>query len=72
MTGSPIPPPLPPKKTGVFPDAQWLCSFLVVFTIFLFATRPVSSTGQLIFRLTLLIGGLVGLLILWLRKKKAE
>jgi hypothetical protein len=70
MTESPTPPPQPPKKTSVFPDAQWICYFVIAFTGYLFATKPTNTTAQLIFRLTLVLGGVVGLLILWLRKKK--
>jgi hypothetical protein len=43
---------------------------VIAFTGYLFATKPTNTTAQLIFRLTLVLGGVVGLLILWLRKKK--
>lgn len=69
MSESPTPPPQAPKKTGVFPDARWYCWFAIGFTGYLFATSPTVTTAQLIFRLALMIGGAVGLLIIWLKKK---
>ena len=72
MTESPSPPPLPPKKTSAFPNAQWLCYFVIAFTGYLFATKPTNTTAQLIFRLALMFGGVVGLVIIWLRKKKPD
>ncbi|HSY18922.1 MAG TPA: hypothetical protein VK815_11330 [Candidatus Acidoferrales bacterium] len=69
MTETPSPPP-PPKKPGVVPDAQWICYFAIGFTGYLFVARPTQNAAQLIFRLSLLLGGVIGLLILWLRKKK--
>ena len=62
--------PEPPRKTSVFPDAQWFCYFLIGFTGYLFATKPTTTTGQLIFRLALILAGVVGLVIIWARKKK--
>ena len=70
MTEPSTPPPQPPKKTSVFPDAQWFCYIAIAFTGYLFATQPTKTKVQLLFRLALMIGGVVGLLIIRLRKKK--
>jgi hypothetical protein len=63
-------PPTPtPQQTPLLPDAQWICYFVIAFTGYLFATKPTQTTGQLVFRLALMLGGAIGLLLLWLRKK---
>ena len=64
------PPEPPQKKAGAFPDAQWLCFFLIGFTGYLFAKSPTTTSAQLIFRLTLMLAGVVGLIVIWTRKKQ--
>jgi hypothetical protein len=44
---------------------------MIAFTGYLFATKPTNTAGQLMFRLALMLGAVVGLLITWLRKEKA-
>ncbi|MFT5130677.1 MAG: hypothetical protein ACI8W8_004308 [Rhodothermales bacterium] len=70
MTESPTPSPPPPNKTNGLPDPQWFCYFVIAFTGYLFVSKPASTTGQIIFRLGLMLGGVVGLLIIRFRKKK--
>ncbi|MEO5984305.1 MAG: hypothetical protein ABIP80_02300 [Ferruginibacter sp.] len=64
------PPQLPPKKPSLFPDARWLCFFLIGFTGYLFFTKPTTTQAQLIFRIALMLAGVVGLVIISMRKKK--
>lgn len=64
-------PKQPPKNTGIFPDAQWICVFLICFTGYLFATKPAPNLAQLIFRGSLFLAGIVGLIIIRVRKKKS-
>ena len=59
-----------PKKPGLFPNAELICYFLIAFTGYLFATKPTHTTAQLLFRLAVLVGATVGLVVIWLRKKK--
>lgn len=49
---------------------RWLCGFAVIFSGFLFATKPATNEAQLIFRIALFVGGLTGLLVLWLRGRR--
>jgi hypothetical protein len=69
-TMSPPTPTPPPKKSGLFPDATWLCCFLIAFPGFLFLTRPANTPGPLLFRLALMLAGGAGLLGIWWRKRK--
>ena len=73
LTSVPPPPPAPPsqpKKPVAFPDAQWFCYFIIGFTGYLFATNPTTVPAALIFRLSLMIGAAIGLVIIAMRKKK--
>jgi hypothetical protein len=55
----------------MLPEAQWVCCFIIAFTGYLFITKPTKTPGQLIFRLVLLLGGVIGLLILQHKKKQS-
>lgn len=66
----PTSPQKPPKNTGIFPDAQWFCIFLICFTGYLFATKPTQTLPQLIFRVSIMLAGVIGLVVIWIRKKK--
>jgi hypothetical protein len=48
-------------------NLRWLCVFAVVFAGYLFATKPAHTQAQLIFRIFLFVGGLVGLVMLTIR-----
>ncbi|HAV61883.1 MAG TPA: hypothetical protein DCY13_05920 [Verrucomicrobiales bacterium] len=54
----------PPGKNGLLPNLQWLCVFMVCFAAFLFATKPAMNSAQMIFRVVLLVAGVVGWFLL--------
>jgi protein-S-isoprenylcysteine O-methyltransferase Ste14 len=63
----------PPRKTSALPDPQFICVFLIGFTGFLFLSRPTTTTAQLAFRLALMLIGIIGLIAIWIvRKKRAS
>ena len=72
MSNQPPPPTLPGKKSSALPDVRWICYFTVGFTGYLFATKPVNTTAQLIFRLALLATAMAGLVVIWWRRKKSK
>ncbi len=60
---------LPPKKDGRLPGLRWLCVFMIGFSAFLFATKPALNQAQMIFRIALLLLGIVGLIYLGWRRR---
>ena len=47
MTESPTPPPQPPKKTVVFPNAQWICYFVMACSVALSAEALAQEAAPL-------------------------
>lgn len=62
--------PTPPKNRGMFPDAQQICILLICISGFLSFTRPAHTTAQVIFRVSVTLAGVIGLIIIWVRKKR--
>lgn len=58
------------SESPMIASMRWLCGFAVIFSGFLFATKPATNEAQLIFRIALFVGGLTGLLVLWLRGRR--
>jgi hypothetical protein len=72
---------LPPAETGTPKNApesglrkniRFACVFAVIFSGYLFVARPATTTASLIFRISLVVVGLGGLLLLLVTKKRAE
>jgi hypothetical protein len=67
---SPTLPPLPTKKTSPLSNPQFICFFLIGFTGFLFLSRPTTTAAQLVFRLALMLIGVIGLIVIWMVRRK--
>ena len=49
---------------------NWVCTFTIAFSGYLFVARPNPNPAQLLFRVGLLVAGLAGLLFLWLTRPR--
>ena len=58
-----------PKWVG---HIEWVCVFSVLFTGYLWFTSPVKTTPQFYFRLSLLIAGVVGYLVIQVLKRRSS
>lgn len=52
------------KTKHVLRDAVWLCLGLIAYAGYLFATESETTPATIIFRLWLILGGLIGLIII--------
>ena len=50
---------------------NWICTFTIAFSGYLFVARPDPNGAQLAFRVGLLVLGLGGLSFLWLTRPRA-
>ncbi|MFN2510113.1 MAG: hypothetical protein ABR568_01570 [Pyrinomonadaceae bacterium] len=58
-----------PKWVG---HIEWFCVFTVLFTGYLWYTSPIKTTPQFYFRLSLLIVGVVGYLVIQVLKRRSS
>lgn len=50
---------------------NWVCTFTVAFSGYLWVSRPEANAAQLAFRVGLLVIGVGGLLLSWLTRPRA-
>ena len=73
-TKDPETPEIPAEnsESSMRKNIRWLCVFTLMFTGYLFFTKPITTTASLIFRLALVILALGGLLALYISGKRGK
>ena len=54
----------------ILPNLDWLFTFMIIFSGYLFLSNPAKTTAQLIFRIALCLLGIAGLMVIKIKKRK--